>query len=161
MSCASVRECMQEHLEGTRHPLELAGRLPDWAQRHLEGCGPCREACWQLVNVDCSLRRLSEIPPVPVDLTAGVLAALSAEPAVTPTRDRRWMQVAAALLVLLCLVGWTYVPMPVSLSAGWSLVASWTLPSFELPGLTETMMAVCAGVALLGATALNWRWARA
>ena len=42
MSCASVRECMQEHLEGTRHPLELAGRLPDWAQRHLEGCGPCR-----------------------------------------------------------------------------------------------------------------------
>jgi hypothetical protein len=152
---------LQEHLEGTRHPLELAGRLPDWAQRHLEGCSACREACWELVNVECSLRRMSEVPAVPVDLTASVLQALAREePLAAPARDRRWMQAAAVLLVSLAVYGLTWVNVPVALQGLWTLVPTVTLPAVTVPGVSETMMALVAGIALLSGTALNWRWSR-
>lgn len=156
MSCQSVRECLQEHLEGTRHPLELAGRLPDWAQRHLEGCPGCREASWQLVSLECSLRRLEETPAIPVDLTASVMKALAARPVAAPSRDRRWMQAAAVLLLGLSLYGLTWVPVP----TGWELwlTPGWSLPSLEVPGLNETLLSALAAVSLLCATALNWRW---
>lgn len=161
MSCPSVRECLQEHLEGTRHPLELFGRLPEWAQRHLEGCPACREASWQLVSLECSLRRMSEVPAMPVDLTASVMAALAEEPVVEPSRDRRWMQAAAAILVALSLYGLTWVNVPVLVQSAYALVPTVPVPSLSVPGLTETMMALVAGVALLSGTALNWRWSRA
>lgn len=161
MSCESVRECLQEHLEGTRHPLELAARLPDWAQRHLEGCPACREASWQLVSLECSLRRMSEAPPMPVDLTASVMAALQRpEPAAPASRERVWMRAAAVLLVSLCLYASTYVPLP-PLQAGWQLVSGWSLPRLDLPGLNETLALTGAAVCLLGATALHWRWSGA
>jgi len=161
MSCESVRECLQENLEGTRHPLELAARLPDWAQRHLEGCPACREASWQLVSLECSLRRLNEMSPMPVDLTAGVMAALRRpEPVVAASRERFWMRAAAVLLVSLCLYASTYVSFP-PLQAGWQLVSGWSLPRLELPGLSESLALVGAAVCLVGAAALNWRWSGA
>lgn len=161
MSCESVRECLQEHLDGIRHPLELAARLPDWAQRHLESCPACREASWQLVSLECSLRRMNEVPPMPIDLTSSVIKALQAEPVAPPVRDRRWTEAAVVLILGLSAYGLTWLDLPVAFSAFASLIPTWSLPSLSVPGLTETMTAVLAGLALFSATALNWRWGAA
>lgn len=151
--CDQVEEAL---LNGA--PLDAA------AQAHVAAC----EACRGLLAVDQALRVPVDVPPMPAELVASVMAAVEARPVRAGWRDAvaAFVLFAGALFAASGLVAWqpSYTAMADYLSAVWSGLTFplWdvNLPVISAPDLS-TGMATATLLATLAMVAwLNARWAK-
>lgn len=178
MRCDQLQELVQTAVTGVSSPIELGGRLPLEAHRHLQKCAACRRLTHELASLEARLRGLTEVPPPPEDAVARVMAAVRQRGREHPVVRREsfpW-QVVAALAALVLGLGVQYLwsqpwlpvlagPVQAWSSWFWSALASVptvvavprALPS--LPSLSPSPLTFGALVATIGGIAfLNWRW---
>jgi len=101
MDCHRAEELLSDHLEGALHAI-LAAEL----ERHLEGCGSCRELREAVSEVVAALRGAPELEP-PVGLAERAARVARARPRPIEIRPAlvvpHWLNAAAAGFALIAL----------------------------------------------------------
>jgi len=108
--CDEVRDLLPEHLLGTLAPEDDAA-----VRRHLRGCGGCRGELAMLGEGLATFSRAAHQADPPPELRDRVLTAVAEEqieqaaqdaPAKRPGRSRRWLALAAAIVVAAGAIAW-------------------------------------------------------
>jgi hypothetical protein len=108
--CDEVRELLPEHLLGTLAPEDDAA-----VRRHLRGCGGCRGELAMLGEGLATFSRAAHQADPPPQLRDRVLSAVAeeqaeqasrGESAKRPARSRRWIALAAAIVVAAGAIAW-------------------------------------------------------